>query len=93
MSPARVAEQDEDPGRATFWRRRRGLRQAGADVRRVGAYLRRAAARRAIQRMLYWASRNVTKSIERIPIVTQKMVRLASSPAGSGKVLGLIWLD
>jgi hypothetical protein len=53
-------------------------------VRRLCGYFRRAAARRAIHRMLYWDSRYVMKIMPRIPMLTQRIVRLASSPADSG---------
>src|SRR5258708_33411013 len=51
--------------------------------RRLG-YLFGAAARRAIHRMLYWAKRYVMKLIAPTPMMTQRSVRLASSPGGSG---------
>src|SRR2546428_127597 len=79
MAAARIAEEDQNPGRAALRRWTRGCR-AETGVRLLGAYLRRAAARRAIQRMLYWARRNVTKTIAPMPMKTQRIVRLASSP-------------
>ena len=51
MAAAGVAEEDEHP------RRPAGRCGQGRPPRRLLGYLRRAAARRAIQRMLYWASR------------------------------------
>ena len=57
MATACVAEQNQDSGRAANrgWDRRRCLGRTS--VRRLGDYFRRAAARRAIHRMLYWASK------------------------------------
>src|SRR6266704_3365183 len=83
VTSARIAEEDQDPRRGALRRRTRG-RRAGACVRLLGAYLRRAAARRAIHRMLYGASRNVTKTIAAMPMDTHRMVRLASSPGDNG---------
>jgi len=57
VASAGVTEKDQDAGRAARWCGLNRRRRQRSDVRPVLAYLRRAAARRAIQRMLYWASK------------------------------------
>ena len=83
MAAARVAEENQDSRRAAD-----GCRVE----RRCGAgfgYLRRAALRRAIHRMLYEDSRYVMKTMAMIPMLTQSMVRFASSPGESAPPPGL----
>src|SRR5260370_36991374 len=93
MASAGVAEEDEHPGSAALRRRDGGWRGGtGACFRRRGAYfLCRAAARRAIHRMLYWASRYVMKSRPMMPMPTHVIVRFASSLGASGAVPTPSW--
>src|ERR1700674_2134215 len=84
VTAARIAEENQDPWRTACRRRLEWRRLRMVGVRRAGAYFRRAAARRAIHRMLYWASRKLTNTMAMIPMLTHRMVRFASSPGGSG---------
>ena len=80
MPTTRVAEKNEHARRAAGW--------GWIEGEGLG-YLRRAAPRRAIHRMLYVARRYVMKPIAMIAMLTQRMVRLASSPGDSAPPPGV----